>query len=156
MSTSFQRHGAVRRLVLAACAMGGAAYPTESWFGCDDARTIGISSSSTFMVRQLVASHQHQCEFPILIECNPRAASFFSCLPLHLRQSLQESLSQSADTSMSLVITGSVSGTIVSGTGATTGTYQAGETLTVSTSGSSGLYMLHADVDGFAACDFAT
>jgi len=57
---------------------------------------------------------------------------------------------------MSLVVIGSFSGPIVSGTGAITGTYQAGETLTVSTSGASGLYMFHADVDGFGTCDFNT
>ena len=58
---------------------------------------------------------------------------------------------------MSLVITGSESGTIVSGVGdSLNGTYFEGETLTVSTLGSSGLYMLQASVDGFISCDFST
>jgi hypothetical protein len=57
---------------------------------------------------------------------------------------------------MSLVVIGSNSGPIVSGTGATTGAYLAGESLTVSTSGATGLYMFHANVDGFGACDFTT
>ena len=102
--------------MLVAYAAVGTAYPAESRFGCGDSRTIGISSTSTFMA----------------------------------------SLAQSADTSMSLVVTGSLSGTIVSGSGALTGNYRAGETLTISTSGSSGYYMLEANVDGFGSCDFAT
>ena len=57
---------------------------------------------------------------------------------------------------MSLVIIGSVSGPIVSGTGSTSGTYAAGETLTVSTSGATGKYMFGADIDGFGACDITT
>jgi hypothetical protein len=68
----------------------------------------------------------------------------------------KSNLAQSADTSMSLVVTGSVSGTIVSGTGATTGTYEAGETLTVSTLGSTGLHLFHGNIDGLGSCDFAT
>lgn len=59
---------------------------------------------------------------------------------------------------MSLVITGSVSGTIVSGTGASlAGTFVSGETLTVSTLSASGTHMFQADVDGFgSACSYST
>jgi|AntAceMinimDraft_5_1070358.scaffolds.fasta_scaffold142284_1 hypothetical protein len=58
---------------------------------------------------------------------------------------------------MSLVITGSVSGTIVSGKGASlVGTYVSGETLTVSTLSSTGKYMFQGSIDGFGSCTFST
>jgi len=58
---------------------------------------------------------------------------------------------------MSLEIIGSVSGPIVSGSGYTSGTYTAGETLTVSKSGGSGSqYMYEANIDGMGSCSFST
>ena len=47
------------------------AYPTASRYPCTDSRTIGISSSSTFMVRLVIAlahytNHQNEDSLPLM------------------------------------------------------------------------------------------
>jgi len=133
-----------------------AAYPTQGYFSCGDSRTIGISSSSKFMVcledftSHLPRSFRSSRQTHSLV--TPALVSFIS-YPVPF---LMQGNSQSADASMSLVITGSLSGPIVSGTGSTSGTYTAGETLTVSKSGGSGQYMYEADINGMGSCSFST